>query len=78
MVKKDDWITWGIAGLAILGIGYFLLSQKAGAPIGQQGIAVGEPNPSAPKEGCGCGMEPQTHSTSTSDSFASSAIPSTG
>ena len=60
-------LLWGLGGLAALVVGYlYFTSQKAGANNGQgqqgQGIAVGEYNPSAPKkEGCGCGMEPETH-----------------
>ena len=66
MAKKDDnmWLL-GLGVLAAGAIGWlYLTSQKAGANNnqGQQGIAVGEYNPSAPKkEGCGCGMEPETH-----------------
>ena len=74
MAKKNDWMLYALGAVGLGAIIWYVTSQKAGAPQGGQGIAVGEPNPSAPKEGCGCGMEPESHS----DSFASSAIPSTG
>lgn len=76
MAKKDDWITWALGGAGLLALMWYLTNQKAGAPVQpQQGIAVGESNPSAPKEGeegCGCQAEPQTQSD------AASAVPSTG
>jgi hypothetical protein len=69
LMAKDDWLTWALAGGAAIIMGYiWMTSQKAGAPQQpQQGIAVGEYNPSIPKEvekeagsGCGCQAEPGT------------------
>lgn len=80
--KKDDWIPWALGGAGLIALYLYITNQKAGAPMQQgQGIAVGEPNPSAPKEGgCGCEMEPEPQSQPQAQVASTdvTGVPSTG